>query len=159
MGSICGLSSIRGYQEIQESLVPDGPGYIDSFDPHLATFPARWIVATPRDREEGPSCTSRRPASRNLWGTGVRVTHLRLDPVRPEPARGHYQIDSVAGSPQQSDSSRRGYGWNRAKTDRRAGRPIGIGCDDGSPGYPLRLADATPSTAPGRRTAHRDSTK
>jgi hypothetical protein len=165
-------SSIRGYQEIQESLVPDPvAAYIDPFlkVPTLAVhcfvrdpITGEMYSRPPAGSRRRPGCTSRRPASRTPRGdrSASYTSSPRSGSTRNQD-EGNYQIDSVARSPQQSDSSppRSDYGCNRAKIDRRAGRLIGIGGDDGSPGDPLRLADATPSTAPGRRppTATRSS--
>jgi hypothetical protein len=165
-------SSVRGYQEIQESLVPDPvAAYIDPFlkVPTLAVhcfvrdpITGEMYSRPPAGWRRRPGCTSRRPASRTPRGdrSASYTSSPRSGSTRNQD-EGNYQIDSVARSPQQSDSSppRSDYGCNRAKIDRRAGRLIGIGGDDGSPGDPLRLADATPSTAPGRRppTATRSS--
>jgi hypothetical protein len=60
-------------------------------------------------------------------------------------------ISISGGCVPKGDGHGRIVGANRAKTDRREGRPIGIEfCDHCSPGHPLWLADATQLTAPER---------
>ena len=109
-------SSIRGYQEIQESpgprpgrgvhrLLPEGPhtgrALLSPRPDHRGD-----VLATPAG--------SRRRAELHLTQTGIADTSwapecelhifasIRFDQNQHE---GYYQIDSVAGSPQQSDSS------------------------------------------------------
>ena len=96
-------SSVRGFQEIQESdmlLVPDpDTAYMDPFTKHAdAEHPLlregpgdrRDVLARPaRHREEGRAVPQAdRHRRRLVLGSGGGVLHLRLDPLRPEPARG-----------------------------------------------------------------------
>ena len=81
-------------------LVPDpDTAYIDPFTQHrtlnincFVKDPVTGEMYTPRPalhREEGRAVPEAdRHRGHQLLGTGGRVLHLRLDPVRPEPARG-----------------------------------------------------------------------
>jgi hypothetical protein len=149
-------SSIRGYQEIQESpgprpgrgvhrLLPEGPhtgrALLRPRPDHRGD-----VLATPAG--------SRRRAELHLTQTGIADTSwgpecelhifasIRFDQNQHE--RATTRSTRWRGRRSNRTRHRRGHGWDRAKTDRRAGRPIGIVCDDGSLGYPLRLADPHP---------------
>jgi hypothetical protein len=92
-------SSIRGYQEIQESpgprpgrgvhrLLPEGP-HTGRALPRPRPDHRGDVLATPRGiAKKGRAAPHADRHRGHLMGTGVRVTHLRLDPVRPEPTRG-----------------------------------------------------------------------
>ncbi len=96
-------SSIRGFQAIQESdmlLIPDPTSAVD--DPFRARktlllycFVNDPLTGEPYDRD--PRYVAKKAeaylkstgiADTSYWGPGSRVLHLRLGPLRPEPALG-----------------------------------------------------------------------
>ena len=105
-------SSIRGFQEIQESdmiLVPDpDTAVMDPFRQHPTLIinafvkdplTERVLHARPAlHREEGRGLPQgHRHRRHRVLRSGGRVLHLRLDPLRPEPALAYHYIDAVEG--------------------------------------------------------------